>query len=152
MKGIAIAFHSRHEETITHLFINSECAVAIWYCLGSIFQLPKAYKSILHILRVWMSVDPHVSKFVEAKISIATYALWEIWKARCRATYDNTLMNARGIGLRNILETQRVAILTKGTKRHNYIQRNILELLGIPASRYNVCRGSWLRWENPSLG
>lgn len=71
-----------------------------------------------------MSAAPKGSKFVEARITTITYVLWEIWKAKCLATYGAVPMNARAVALCIIFEVQCVPLLTKGTKPSSCIHQN----------------------------
>lgn len=77
-----------------------------------------------------MSAAPKGSKFVEARITMITYVLWEIWKAKCLATYGAVPMNARAVALCIIFEVQCVPLLTKGTKPSSCIHQNHIGYYG----------------------
>lgn len=77
-----------------------------------------------------MSAAPKGSKFVEARITTITYVLWEIWKAKCLATYGAVPMNARAVALCIIFEVQCVPLLTKGTKPSSCIHQNHIGYYG----------------------
>lgn len=77
-----------------------------------------------------MSAAPKGSKLVEARITTITYVLWEIWKAKCLATYGAVPMNARAVALCIIFEVQCVPLLTKGTKPSSCIHQNHIGYYG----------------------
>lgn len=84
-----------------------------------------------------MSAAPKGSKFVGARITTITYVLWEIWKAKCLATYGAVPMNARAVpmnaravALCMIFEVQCVPLLTKGTKPSSCIHQNHIGYYG----------------------
>lgn len=89
-----------------------------------------------------MSAAPKGSKFVEARITTITYVLWEIWKAKCLATYGAVPMNARAVALCIIFEVQCVPLyLQRGQNLQVAYIKTIVDIMGLPATTVNVRRG-----------
>lgn len=87
------------EETLSHLFLNSEVASAVETCFGNILKLPYMLGSILQAIRAWMTCKVQASQFKLCKLSTAAYILREIWVSRCRARFDGKEMKARQVCL-----------------------------------------------------
>lgn len=93
-------------ESIRHLCLQSEKQVKYGDALGEKFRLPTRYLALGQVLRVWLPKMGAVSQFDICHAWIASFSLWEIWVARCGATFEGTKMNARRICLRVIARVQ----------------------------------------------
>lgn len=93
-----------------------------------------------------------VSQFDICHAGIASFSLWEIWVARCGATFEWTKMNARRICLRVIARVQLLSLITAPTKPAHKVHPHILGITGIHPKPLKVKRGLWCKWSQPNLG
>lgn len=156
-RGIQIASQCRccktkSSENFVHLFVHSEIAREVWRCFGEIFRLPTTFLSIGQLIATWIPKVGNLSQFDICRAGIASFSLWEIWVARCAATFDGTVMKARRICLKVISQVQLFSIIHLPKNPSSRIQMHILGILGIQAKQRRIKRGTWCCWSRPSRG
>lgn len=139
-------------ETITHLFIKSETAKAIWTCFGSIFRLPHNFQSLAHALYTWMPEKGNLSQFEFCRANVFAIVCWEIWVTRCATNFDGTPIRARVICQRVIGQVQMLSVSFSPRKPSSIFQSQMLGIMGIRPSARPLKPGRWVKWEAPSQG
>ncbi|XP_070040593.1 uncharacterized protein [Nicotiana tomentosiformis] len=77
------------EETINHLFLESDTAKAVWNLFYTNLGLTPHTPSLSGRLFTWITINTH-NKFIRTMHQIIPiYICWEIWKARCASRYGN---------------------------------------------------------------
>lgn len=83
-RGITLSSRCRccrthEEETLDHLFVESQVAREVWKCFGAIFRLPNWFISILQALSTWIPEVNLATQYGICRNVVAAYVLWEIW-------------------------------------------------------------------------
>lgn len=76
-----------HEESLKHLFIQSEVANSVWKFFGEIFLSPYTFCSIPNARALWMAKKKSVSRFEICKAAASAYIFKEIWNSRCHSLF-----------------------------------------------------------------
>lgn len=138
-------------ESLQHLFVQSEIAMAVWKCFGEIFRLLTQFTSILQALNICMAPTSNNTQYGICRASVAVYIYREIW-VRCAATFEAKAMRARAICLRVLQRVQLINLATTPTKGPSKIQENSLAKMGISRAKVRKKRGVWCKWDKPSPG
>lgn len=83
------------KESLVHMLLKSDVAVAVWKCFSEIFRLPYNYSLILLALAIWICSVNILSQYGLCQAGVASYALWEIYVACCHATFEGLKMKAQ---------------------------------------------------------
>lgn len=150
-RGIQLASQCRcckqkSSEDLCHLFLHSEIAREVWRCFGEIFRLQSRFSSMGQLVATSLPKVGALSQFDLCQAGIAAFSLWEIWVARCEATFERTVMKARRIFLKVISQVQLLSIIHSPKKPSSRIQKNILGIFGVQPKAMRVKRGTWCRW------
>lgn len=82
------------KESIIYLFIQLDVATTVWKHFGNIFRVPYVFGSVIQALSIWMEGWFAWSQYGICRIGVAAHIFPVVWVARCRATYDESPMNA----------------------------------------------------------
>lgn len=156
-KGIHIASKCRccksnSSETLVHLFLQSKIAREMWRCFGEIFRFPFHFTSMGQATATWIPKVGALSQFDICHAGTAALSLWEIWVARCAATFEGTVMKARRICLNVISQVQLVSLIHTPKKPPSRMQTHIMGIIGVQPKIIRLKRGTWCRWIRPSRG
>lgn len=154
-KGIHLASKCRcckvlEIETIPHIFLHSEIAREVWRCFEEIFRLPTHFSSIGQLLNIWCPKVGKLSQYEACRVAVAAFCLWNIWAARCAATFEGTAMKARQICLRAISQTQLLSITFSPKRSSSPLHTNIIGILGVQTKPVAVKQGTWCIWTRPN--
>lgn len=77
-RGILLASRCRccnnpQQETIRHLFTQSEVAMAVWKYFGEIFDIPSQFNSILQALTIWMATTSKDTQYGICRATVVAY-------------------------------------------------------------------------------
>lgn len=140
------------EESIEHLFLQSEIAVTVWRYFAEVFQKTHHFKSILQLINIWKHGTSTRSLVGITVLGVFFYGIWEIWKHRCQAMFENVQMNAHQI-IRLVLQhVQFLGLLSNPKRDSTFWEVNILEQLRIPNRQAVRRKGCWLKWNKPNPG
>lgn len=98
-KGVNLASkcsccHHGAEEFINHLFFQSDCAISVWQYFAQIFGKPFHFHSMSHLFHTWMNGWSFRSQTGRCALAVMFNVLWEIWKSRCKARFEEATMNS----------------------------------------------------------
>ncbi|XP_058092498.1 uncharacterized protein LOC131238937 [Magnolia sinica] len=118
-------------ETLLHLFVNSSIAQVVWQAVGGWFGISVMAASLVEarLSQWWAAVRSRQDKSVNQMI-IPCIVIWEIWKARNAAVFDDVPGYKLGSGRSD--STTAGAVLSSAIRKRG--------------------RASLIRWERPSTG
>lgn len=93
-------------ETLVHLFIQSEVAVAVWKCFGELFNMLFRFRSILQAMAIWMAHLKAKSQYSVCRLGLVAYIFRELWVARSSATFEGKIMKAKEVCLKVMYRVQ----------------------------------------------
>lgn len=76
-------------ETVNHLLITSDFANIIWQHFATKIWIFHHARSVEELLRTWLEEKSRRSQLGFTILGIIFYGLWEIWKTRCKALFEN---------------------------------------------------------------
>lgn len=79
-------------ESMEHLFLWSEVAQEVWRKLSTPFNMVHSYSSLVHLWSVWLDDANHRGQDGMCRIVMFGFACWELWRARCRAIFEDEQM------------------------------------------------------------
>lgn len=138
-----------NEETISHLLLQSECAIQVWKDFAQIFGKPFQYQSMTQLFNVWMNGWSLRSQAGKCALQVMCYIVWEIWKSRCKARFENIQMNTRHIIALVIKQVHAIQITQTPKRRPTSWEKIILDHLRIPIKAIIQKRGQWVAWSKP---
>lgn len=156
-RGISLVSRCRccsspQTESLVHLFIHFEIALAVWKCFGEILRIPYRFSSITQALSTWMAPVTNSSQYGMCRASVAAYITLEIWVARCAATFEGTPMKARSICLTVFRRVQLLNLIHIPKQNSAPIQVSLLAIMGINQAKIRHKPGRWCKWDKPSPG
>lgn len=100
------------------------------------------------MIKTWFSNIGTLSQFEVCRVGAASCSLWEIWVARCAATFEGTPMNARRICLKFISQVQLLSLTFTPKKPFGRIQTHLLGIIGVQAKCVRLKCGKWCQCGN----
>ncbi|XP_012845938.1 PREDICTED: uncharacterized protein LOC105965938 [Erythranthe guttata] len=138
------------QESLSHLFIQSDIARGVWSNYARIWQKPYVYGSMKHLVQVWM-VDASINTqdgFME--LGTLMFGCWEIWKSRCRAIFEDTPMNTTTITRSIFSHLRALNDAFLGKRPMKLMGRLIIQQLNLEVKPPPLTRGSWIKWNPPN--
>lgn len=139
-------------ETLVHLFIQSEVAVAVWKCFGELFNMLFRFRSILQAMAIWMAHLKAKSQYSVCRLGLVAYIFRELWVARSSATFEGKIMKAREVCLKVMYRVQLLKMVNIPKKSSSMAQGIVLNTLGISSLPVRKKNGRWVKWDKPSPG
>lgn len=100
------------------------------------------------MIKTWFYKIGTLSYFEVCRVGAASCSLWEIWVARCAATFEGTPMNARRICLKFISQVQLLSLTFTPKKPFERIQTHLLGIIGVQAKCVRLKCGKWCQCGN----
>ncbi|KAL7160678.1 hypothetical protein ABFS83_01G113200 [Erythranthe nasuta] len=138
------------QESLSHLFIQSDIARGVWSNYARIWQKPYVYGSMKHLVQVWM-VDASINTqdgFME--LGTLMFGCWEIWKNRCRAIFEDTPMNMTTITRSIFSHLRALNNAFLGKRPMKLMGRLIIQQLNMEVKSPPLTRGSWIKLNPPN--
>ncbi|KAL3652392.1 hypothetical protein CASFOL_002073 [Castilleja foliolosa] len=139
-------------ETSDHLFILSDVAKIVWDHLENLIGRKTPRISFTHFFMAWMKDWNLRSQIGYTTLGIFGFGIWEIWRARCQARFQDIQMNPYNIIRAIIAKSQLVNLCIDPKKIATNWESVALERLRIPIKNVGQGRGSWYNWKKPALG
>lgn len=97
LSSICYCCRDHKQETINHLFCDSQAAKQVWSYYGNTCGINVRYGDIKQIVMCWwmhkFENNVHKTTLQCPPIIIC----WELWKSRCKARFENILMTSKFI-------------------------------------------------------
>ncbi|XP_012857145.1 PREDICTED: uncharacterized protein LOC105976424 [Erythranthe guttata] len=138
------------QESLSHLFIQSDIARGVWSNYARIWQKPYVYGSMKHLVQVWV-VDANINTqdgFME--LGTLMFGCWEIWKNWCRAIFEDTPMNTITITRSIFSHLRALNDAFLGKRPMKLMGRLIIQQLNLEVKSPSLTRGSWIKWNPPN--
>lgn len=153
-KGICLASRcvcccSPSLETLEHLFIGSDLAIAIYSFFVDKFQKRREISSVTDLINSWMhgiSNRSQLGNLIRGSISVM---LWEFWKHRCKLKLEGGGSNPLAVIQATLQQLQQVNNLQDPMRHITQWERNILEMLVIQIKSVPFWQGKWVSWQEP---
>lgn len=79
-----------------------------------------------------------------AALGVMAYSLWELWKKRCTAKYEDIAMNSVQTTQKIMKDVQSLSIIHNPKRQSTVWEKMILEKLHIPLKAAQVKGGKWI--------
>ncbi|KAL3631229.1 hypothetical protein CASFOL_024213 [Castilleja foliolosa] len=139
-------------ESTDHLLVHSDKAKDIWFHFGTIVGKPHFANNFHTLLQTRIQGNNIKSQGQITILHIFAATVWEIWKSRCKARFEDIPMNNISIIKKVERNVQCLNYLAKPKGESTKWERNFLNRLRIPLKRVEERRGKWVHWIKPSLG
>ncbi|KAL3635512.1 hypothetical protein CASFOL_020059 [Castilleja foliolosa] len=139
-------------ETINHLFAKSDLATKVLEHFGNILNKNINASSFEQLWNSWIHNTDMDTQYGYISLCFFGISIWEIWKARCKATFDDIDMNAHVIIKKINNQVTLINTYISPKKPSTNWEDAALGRLNIQKKQVQVKRGTWLRWSHPPPG
>ncbi|KAL3635943.1 hypothetical protein CASFOL_020490 [Castilleja foliolosa] len=139
-------------ESIDHLLVHSDRAKEIWSHFGNIVGKPHFASNVDTLLKTWIHGNNIKSQGQITTLQIFASSIWEIWKSRCKARYEDIPMNSCSIIKKVEKNVQWLNLIANPKGESTKWEKKFLNRLRIPLKKVEERRGKWVRWNKPGPG
>ncbi|KAL3651709.1 hypothetical protein CASFOL_004711 [Castilleja foliolosa] len=126
--------------------------INVWDFVGTIFKRQTHYLNITHFFNVWMQKWNINSQGGITALNIFGWGMWEIWRSRCTARFEDKDMNYKDIIKKVQTETQLVNLYSNPKIKNTVWEKHILDYLMILIKEVKHNLGNWIWWKKPARG
>lgn len=143
---------SPHQESMNHLLVESDLAHEVWGHFGAKLQKYYSYNTISQLVNGWLHGVSRRSQLGYSTIGIVFYGLWEIWKERCTAKYEDGKISTHRVFHAIYEHIYNLNMMHTPKRRPTNWETNKLEMIGVPVKGVAFKKGRWVCWEKPNPG
>lgn len=122
-------------------------AKAVWSHFGAKIHISYRPVSLSQFIMRWLQMSSRRSQLGYSLIVILFYGLWQIWKARCSAKYEEIRWSSCKVKRAIYEHIYNMNLMHTPKRIATHWENNILEKLRVP-----VKKGQWIAWNKPEQG